>query len=118
MGTGIVSILLHQLPYQFKGLRIISIVVFVFNVILFVLFLLLSILRYALWPSVLGKMLLHPMESPFLGAIPMGFATIVNMIVYVCVPAWGDRWVQIAWAFWWIDAVLATIIGIGIPFMM
>jgi hypothetical protein len=39
MGTGITSILLHQLPYQFNGLGIISNIVFGINVVLFVIFL-------------------------------------------------------------------------------
>ena len=39
MGTGITSILLHELPYQFRGLGIISNVIFGLNVLLFFLFL-------------------------------------------------------------------------------
>ena len=35
MGTGITSILLHNLPYQFNGLKVIGIVVFLFNISLF-----------------------------------------------------------------------------------
>jgi tellurite resistance protein TehA-like permease len=35
MGTGITSILLHELPFQFRGLGIISNVIFGLNVLLF-----------------------------------------------------------------------------------
>ena len=38
MGTGIVSILLYNLPYQFKGLNIIGIVIFCLNILLFSVF--------------------------------------------------------------------------------
>ena len=38
MGTGIVSILLYNLPYQFKGLKIIGIVIFCLNILLFSVF--------------------------------------------------------------------------------
>lgn len=38
MGTGIVSIILHNLPYQFTGLRTIATIVFGLNVVLFILF--------------------------------------------------------------------------------
>lgn len=140
MGTGITSILLHQLPYQFKGLGIISNVIFVLNVLLFVLFLGISMYvrlsapppadthpispvcsftrslhrvhrspfasllsfpslfpldsaRYTLWPRIWNAMLSHPQQSLFLGTFPMGFATIINMVVFTCVPAWGQRWV-------------------------
>lgn len=43
MGTGISSILLHQLPYQFKGLHIIGNIVWGLNVVLFLLFLSVSL---------------------------------------------------------------------------
>ncbi len=33
----------------------------------------------------------HSLQSLFWGTLPMGFATIVNMTVFVCVPIWGDR---------------------------
>lgn len=35
MGTGISSILLHQLPYQFRGQKTIANVIFAANVVLF-----------------------------------------------------------------------------------
>ena len=35
MGTGITSILLYNLPYQFNGLKVIGIVIFLLNVLLF-----------------------------------------------------------------------------------
>jgi tellurite resistance protein TehA-like permease len=38
MGTGIVSILLHNLPFQFPGLKVIGVVIFCLNVLLFVVF--------------------------------------------------------------------------------
>jgi hypothetical protein len=40
-------------------------------------------------------MIRHPAQSLFIGTFPMGLATIINMIVFVCVPAWGYRWVQL-----------------------
>ncbi|KAI6838595.1 hypothetical protein KC332_g6087 [Hortaea werneckii] len=36
MNTGILSILMHQLPYQFYGLGILSTITFVFNIVLFI----------------------------------------------------------------------------------
>ena len=48
----------------------------------------------------------------------MGLATIVNMVVFVCVPAWGHRAVQLAWALWWIDVVLATSTCLYLPFVV
>jgi hypothetical protein len=89
MGTGIVSILLHNLPYNGIWLYWISVIIFALNVLLFTLFIVISILRYTLYPRIWSVMIRHPAQSLFLGTFPMGLATIVNMIVFVCVPAWG-----------------------------
>jgi tellurite resistance protein TehA-like permease len=95
MGTGIVSILLHNLPYNGRWLYWISVVIFCLNVALFVLFLSISVLRYTLYPALWKAMIRHPAQSLFLGTFPMGLATIVNMVVFVCVPAWGDGAVKL-----------------------
>jgi hypothetical protein len=48
-------------------------------------------LRYIIWPSVFWRMLSHSQQSLFLGTFPMGFATIVNMVVFACVPSFGHK---------------------------
>lgn len=75
MGTGIVSILLHNLPYNAAWLQYISYAFFGLNVLLFVIFLGLSIARYALYPEIWGAMISHPGQSLFLGCFPMAFAS-------------------------------------------
>ena len=52
------------------------------------------------------------------GTIPMGLATIVNMIVFVCVPAWGDWAAILAWSLWWIDVILAVGTNFLLPFVI
>ncbi|KAI9752117.1 MAG: hypothetical protein M4579_005755 [Chaenotheca gracillima] len=116
MGTGIVSILLHQLPYNANWLYWISVGIFGLNVVLFVLFLFISILRYTLYPKIWSAMMHHPVQSLFLGAFPMALGTIINMIVYVCVPVWGPWALTFAWALWWIDSVIALATCIYMPF--
>lgn len=116
MGTGISSILLYNLPYSFNGLKEIAIAIWLLNVVLFSLFLLMSMCarlspdagsmtrltlylyvserrsaRYCIFPTVLYAMLFHPVQSLFLGCFPMGFATIVNMTVFVAAERWGGR---------------------------
>jgi hypothetical protein len=48
-------------------------------------------MRYSLYPALWTAMIRHPTQSLFLGTFPMGLAMIINMIVFVCVPVWGDR---------------------------
>lgn len=75
MGTGVVSILLHNLPYNAPAVRYLSYVFFCANILLFLLFLVLSILRYSLYPEIWWAMVAHPGQSLFLGCFPMGFAS-------------------------------------------
>ena len=67
MGTGIVSILLHNLPYNTTGVYWVSVGIFTLNVALFLTFSVISILRYALFRGVWGCMVRHPVQSLFLG---------------------------------------------------
>jgi C4-dicarboxylate transporter/malic acid transport protein len=118
MGTGISSILLHQLPYQFHGLGIISNIIFGFNAALFLVFVGLSLARYLRWPQLVKIMLHHPSQSLFLGTFAMGFATIINMCALSAIPAWGPgSFVTFTWALWWIDAIISLLICIGLPFL-
>jgi tellurite resistance protein TehA-like permease len=67
MGTGIVSILLHNLPYNGRWLYWISVVVFALNIFLFLCFTIISVARYTLFPGVWSAMVNHPVQSMFLG---------------------------------------------------
>ncbi|KAJ9655631.1 Plasma membrane sulfite pump involved in sulfite metabolism [Neophaeococcomyces mojaviensis] len=116
MGTGITSILLHNLPYNARWLYYLSIIIFCLNVLLFSTFLTISILRYIMFPGIFTTMLKHPVQSLFLGTFPMGLATLINMIVFVCVPAWGHGAVTLAWTLWWINVVLSLTTALYLPF--
>ncbi|KAI5457544.1 voltage-dependent anion channel [Mariannaea sp. PMI_226] len=116
MGTGIVSILLHNLPYNVKGLYWVSVIIFIINVFLFVIFSCIFLARYILYPGLWTKTINHPQISLSVGAYPMGLSTIVVMIVLVCVPLWGDWVVTLAWALWWADSILSVMICLYIPF--
>jgi tellurite resistance protein TehA-like permease len=107
MSTGVTSILLHQLPYNGLWLRIISDIFFVLNITLFLVFTLISTIRYSLHPFLIRAVLNHPHQSLFIACFPVGMATIINMIVLVCVPAWGQGWATFAWVLWWMDSVMA-----------
>lgn len=48
----------------------------------------------------------------------MGLATIINMTVFVCVPAFGNWAATLAWALWWIDVVLSLATNLYLPFVI
>ena len=87
MGTGVLSTLLKTAPRQFTGLAYVSTVFYLLNILLFVLFLVLSIARYTLYPWVMVRMLKHPGICMFLGTFPMALCTIINGTVLLVVPA-------------------------------
>jgi tellurite resistance protein TehA-like permease len=118
MGCGIASILLHHFPYPATWLQYLGTIVFVLNVVVFVLLLLATIARYLFFSGVWSVVTKHNVAGLFWGTFPMGFVTIVTMICYVCVPAWGKRWAYIALGFWWLDIVVAVTVSLGMTFVM
>ena len=80
MGTGIVSVLIHNLPYNGAWLHDISYIFFVLNIVLFVCFNIITLLRYTLYPEIWLVMVRHPAQSMFLGCYPMGLASELHSI--------------------------------------
>lgn len=118
MSTGVLSILLHQLPYNGNWCQIISVIFFVLNLCLFVLFSVISCLRYLLYPAIFPAVLRHPHQSLFLATFPVGLANLINMTVLVCVPVWGQGMAIFAWVLWWIDSLLALTTCFHLTFVM
>ncbi|KAM0750377.1 hypothetical protein T439DRAFT_326343, partial [Meredithblackwellia eburnea MCA 4105] len=117
MGLGITSMLLYRLPYQFRGLHTIAALFFALNVVLFIVFLLMSLARYTIWPRCWTLMLAHPVQSMFLGVFSMGFGTIGDGVTLFLAPH-GHSFLMLAWACWWIEAFISVAVGIGVPFIM
>jgi tellurite resistance protein TehA-like permease len=108
MSTGALSIAIHQTPYHARWLNIISTVLFVLNIVLFLLFTVISALRYLMHPGLFARVLRHGHQSLFVATFPVGLGTLINMIVLVCAPAWGQGMAVLAWVLWWADSVLAV----------
>ena len=66
MGTGIVSILLFNLPYNVRWVYWLSVVIYCLNMVLFITFTVISILRYTMFEGIWSAMLRHPVQSMFL----------------------------------------------------
>jgi tellurite resistance protein TehA-like permease len=114
----VIPILLFKLPYNGAWLYWTSVVIFAFDIALFSLFTLISALRYICYPEIWGAMIEHPTESLFLGTYPMGLGIIIQMIINVCVPAWGPWAATMAWVLWWIEVVLSIITCFFLPYTM
>lgn len=118
MGTGIVSVLLTSIPFHTPALYYLSITFFILNTILFALAMTTSILRYTLYPEIWSVMIKDPVNSLFLATIPMGFATLIEMWVLVCVPLWGEWAKTVAWVLWMVDVVAAASVTLSISFIL
>ncbi|TKA82697.1 hypothetical protein B0A55_01273 [Friedmanniomyces simplex] len=118
MGTGIVSLIFITIPWKAAWLHYLGIVFFVLNVCLFSLAFAASLLRYTLWPEIWTVMIADATNSLFLGTVPMGFATIVEMWIFVCVPAWGTWAAYVGWALWMLDAVVAVSVTVSLGILL
>lgn len=117
MGTGGLAVVLHQLPYQFPGLGIISDVFFGLNILIFSISAVLYTLRWIRHPrETAWKVMRDHYETPYITAIIVAFTTFIPMIALVCAPSWGHAWAIVAYVFWWITAVLGIIGSVLLTF--
>lgn len=118
MGTGILALALNQLPVAVPGIKAVAQFLWFVNIGLFVLFSLLYLARWIWYYDSANRIFKHPVMLMFWGAIPMGLATILNGFLAFGVAHWGASAVHIAFVLWWIDAALALITGLVVPYFM
>lgn len=119
MGTGITALALNQLPFAQAGLHALGTGLWLLNILLFVTFSTLYAARWLLFPQEARRIFGHAVMSMFFGAIPMGLATIINGFLAFGIPMFGaPAAIGIATALWWIDAAMAVLCGIAVPFLM
>ena len=82
MGVGISSVLLYNLPYNGDWLRIIALVLFVLNVVVFGLLLAGTIARSLTFRGLFMASVRHPVAGMFWGTASMGLTTIVVRLVH------------------------------------
>ena len=118
MGTGVVALILPEFPFAHELLWALGTALWQFNALLFCAFSVLYILRWLIYPHEARQIFSHSSMALFLGAIPMGLATVINGFLKYGIALYGDVAVQIAQSLWYLDAILAVLIGIIVPFFM
>lgn len=105
---------LKTVPFKFQGLETIGIVVFLFNIVLFVTTWSLLLARFYYYPYTFKASFLHPTESLFIPASVVSFGTIlVNISQYG--PDHTGFWLREAvGVLFWINAALAVALSAGI----
>ncbi|RKT99086.1 C4-dicarboxylate ABC transporter [Burkholderia sp. Nafp2/4-1b] len=117
MGTGIVFLVLNALPFDFSGRDSIAMTLWCIDIVLYLVFAVMFAARWILFPSTILPMLRHPLQSMFLGALPMGLVPIINGIVLFAGDRFGTQAYSLAHALWWFDAVLAVVVAVGVPYL-
>lgn len=118
MGTGALALVLARLPWALPGQIALAEALWGFAVLLFALFSLLFLARVLLHRDTLWPMLLHPVQSMFLGAIPMGLAMLIGGLLQFGPARWGEGVYLLAHALWWLDAAMALASALLVPYLM
>ncbi|KAG1790564.1 voltage-dependent anion channel [Suillus plorans] len=117
MGTGGTSALVHAFPYWngSPAIKVVTLMVFCLNLLLFVLFTGATVARYIMFPDTWLKMIRHPTQGPLMGAFPAGATTLIN-IALVAHQEWnfgGTGFLYTLWGCWWLDSIVSYLIAFG-----
>lgn len=99
MGTGVSSDILYKFPYPARWLEICGYIMFGIAVLLFIGLLVCFIASIWRYPSKWTAYHFDPSVAPYMGALPMGFNTLVNFLYYLT----GSSWIIGIWVLWWIS---------------
>ncbi len=112
------QLILRIVPFRFPGLETIGVIFFLFNVLLFLLNIVMITLRFHYHPETLRASFLHPTERLFVPSAVVSFGTILINISQYGVPNSG-HWLSSAVLFtFWLDVALAFLASSGIYLLM
>ena len=84
MNTGILGILMHQLPYQFHGLPVLSTIMYLADLTFFVLICAMTILRWTLYPKATQRKAATSIdEVSYLSTAPIAFLTLTSLTTQI-----------------------------------
>jgi len=117
MGTGALAATLQTLPYQFRGLGIISIVIWLFDVILFAAFVAIFIAKWISSPTALYRHFrTEPEKTFYISSFAITTSTLLNMFALVLGPTWKG-WDVAAMVLYYVNVVFALVCTV-LPFMI
>jgi C4-dicarboxylate transporter/malic acid transport protein len=118
MGNGIVSLVLAALPLSFPGQHALAVSLWCMDIVLYAVFTAMFAARWIFYPETIKPLLHHPLQSMFLGTLPMGLAPIINGIVLFAAPHFGTGAYSLAYGLWCGDALLAVVVAVEVPYLM
>lgn len=118
MGTGVMALIMANFPVASDIFYRVGHTLWLINSLLFSIFTVLYLARWYFYPHEAKQILQHPSMSLFLGTIPMGLATVLNGFLVYGINDWGELAVMIAVKLWYLDVLLAVLVGWIVPFCM
>ncbi|WP_414444847.1 TDT family transporter [Burkholderia sp. 22PA0106] len=118
MGTGVVFLVLNALPGASPLKPLLAGWLWRIDIALYALFAAMFVGRLVLFGETVRPMLRHPIQSLFLGTLPMGLAPIVNGIVLFGGAHDGNTATSVAFGLWGFDAVLSVAVAVGVPYLV
>jgi C4-dicarboxylate transporter/malic acid transport protein len=106
------------MPLPIPGIYDVAGGLWLLDLMLFAFFAVLFAARWIFFFDGARQIFSHSVVSMFLGAIPMGLATIINGFLVFGLPLWGKSAVSVAHALWWADAAMSVACGVLVPFLM
>jgi tellurite resistance protein TehA-like permease len=118
MNAGIIGVLMHQLPYQFRGLsNVLSNIAYLVDLILFAVFSVIVLLRLILYPKSTVKVSTSSAEELcYFSCIPIALLTIAELTaLQVSTAFWGGHaFSLVAYVLWWIGCGMMVTLGVMI----
>src|SRR5260370_4273473 len=106
------------LPQVFPGQHAIAVSLWYVDIVLYAVFAAMFAARWIFYPETIKPLLHHPLQSMFLGTLPMGLAPIINGIVLFAGPHFGAEAYSLAYGLWCVDALLAVVVAGGVPYVI
>lgn len=115
--TGGIAIILSECPKQFDGLQTIGVVVYIFNLVLFLGFTSLMVMRWTLNPAKIRECFTNPPECFFYGSFWLSFATIIISMEKFGVSHTGPWIIVAVRVLYWLYAAI-TLLSSTIQFIV
>lgn len=117
-GTGVLSVVLYNLDYQFRGLKNIAIIVWLLTIVLAIIFTLTYVIKSCIFPKTIRQEITsNIVEVCCLASASITFSGIVDMFALVCPHSFGPGWGTAAYVLGWISVGVAFVATIGIPYV-
>jgi C4-dicarboxylate transporter/malic acid transport protein len=117
MGNGVVLLILESMPPYVAGQSTVAFALWCFDTALYASFLCMFTCRCVAFPATVRPLLHHPVQSMFLGAIPMGLVPIINGLILFGGRYLGSPPTTVPLVLWTLDAFLAVAIAVGVPYL-